>query len=97
MPWYLIFHSGRRDDGLRWNNDPVGAFKAANADEACKAAARKRGVLGTYFAVEGLPWGAEMLDTPDVEELGESEIQAARRQLEELERRFNQLPSAEGK
>lgn len=46
-------------------------FRCADAATACKAAAKRIGSMGSYFAVEGTPWGIDMLDVGVVEVLGE--------------------------
>lgn len=63
-------------------------FRAACAEDACRAAAKKMGAVGTYFAVEGTPWGVEMLDVEGVEELGAepSETDEKERRIRALER-----------
>ena len=85
----MIFNRGKREDGLRWDNTPVGVFKAPDPESACKKAAHKAGSLGTYFAVEGYPWGVQMLEVDDVEELGGSELEQAKARLRELERQVD--------
>ena len=92
MPHYMIFNSGRRQDGLRWDNTPVGVFQADDAETACKAAAADCGQLGTFFAVEGYPWGVEMLAVEGVHKLGETELESARNRLREIERRVLENP-----
>lgn len=68
---------------------PVGVWGANSGDDACKAAAKKVGQVGTYFAVEGSPWGVDMLDVEGVHELGEEETPDAQQvRIRELERQL---------
>lgn len=65
----------------------VGIFRADHAEDACKAGARKLGSVGTYFAVEGTPWGVDMIEVEGVTELGEPETgDEQERRLRALER-----------
>lgn len=62
-------------------------FRADTAEQACQAAAKKMGSMGTYFAVEGTPWGVDLVDVEGVEELGAPETEDAKeRRIRALER-----------
>jgi hypothetical protein len=95
---YMVFAAGRRylpghaaqapampPIGLVWDSSPIGVFSADSAERACQAAARKHGAAGTFFAIEGYPWGLEMVEVEGVTELGnETDPQAVR--IRDLER-----------
>jgi hypothetical protein len=83
---YMVFSGYRQneDDGITWSAAPVGVFRAGDPEAACKAAARKHGRMGSYFALEGFAWGVDMLEVEDVEELGQS----PRARLDDLESRL---------
>lgn len=49
---------------------PVAIFRCDTAEQACQAAAKKSAMMGTYFAIEGTPWGVDMIEVEGVEELG---------------------------
>jgi hypothetical protein len=49
-------------------------FRCETALQACQAAAKKTGGMGTYLAVEGFPWGIDMVGVDGVTELGDDEI-----------------------
>jgi hypothetical protein len=71
---------------LVWN--PLGVFTAATAEDACKAAAKKAQRFGSFFAVEGYPWGIDLMDT-DATEFGAeplTNLQRAENRSRELER-----------
>lgn len=77
-------HYGRPEDrprALTWDNGPLGVFQAETAELACQAAAKKNGTAGTYFAIEGYPWGLEMNQVAGVKELGADDLFAQPRQL----------------
>ena len=64
---------------LVWDNGPIGVFKVdvdgdEGAELACHAGARKHGHAGTYFAIEGYPYGLAVQAPEGVSELGEEEI-----------------------
>lgn len=59
----MIFSSHRALNHLVWDDTPVGVFPAESPDRACQAAAAASGRMGTFFAVEGRPWGVEMEST----------------------------------
>ncbi len=103
MPYFMVFQIEDRarsappgvpvDLSLKTFAVPLAAFHADTAEEACQAAAAKTKRLTSYFAIEGTPWGIDMLQvegateigaTPDDEELAET---AKERRLRELERR----------
>ena len=75
---------------LVWYNAAIGLFKADNAEDACKAAAKKVGKVGTFFACEGYPWGVELMDIEGVSELGgpPSAEDARDRKIRDLERQL---------
>lgn len=50
---------------------PVGIFRADRAEDACQAAAKRSRRMGTFFAVEGTPWGVDLIEVENVEQLGE--------------------------
>lgn len=99
LNWYMVFGAARGQQPgtyvqghdyprvLNWGSGPIGVFHAPDAESACQAAARKSGVVGTFFAVEGFPWGVELTDVSDVTELGEHQMLSEREiRLRELER-----------
>lgn len=49
---------------LDWSAPPIGVYAGDTADDACKSAAKDHGEMGTFFAVEGYPWGLELMDAP---------------------------------
>jgi hypothetical protein len=66
---YLVFGSSKRPlmgggGYLDWSAPPIGVYAAEGPEEACRSAAKDHGSMGTYFAVEGFPWGLELMDTP---------------------------------
>lgn len=76
MANFMVWGSVKRPTGfqggyyLDWSGPPLGVFVAADEDGACKAAAKKNQQFGTFFAVEGMPWGLDLLETEALE-LGE--------------------------
>lgn len=90
MNAYMVF-AGRKWEnvlgkaGINWTheNSILGVFHAPTAEDACKAAAIKAGFAGTFFAVEGTPWGIDMYES-EVEEYGAPKDPAASR-LDRLE------------
>lgn len=70
MNYYIVFGSIKRPADfmggkrLDWSNPPVGVYEAETAADACQAAASDEGQMATYFAVEGTPWGVDLLDVP---------------------------------
>jgi len=73
-------------DGFRW--EIAGVFAANNAEAACKAAAKKSGRMGNFFAIEGFPWGVEMIDTEDAVEFGGAD---SMNKIQKLENRSREL------
>lgn len=67
---------------------PCGVFRCETAELACQAAAKKVGQIGTYFAIEGTPWGIDMMAVDDVLELGHEppEEDEKERRIRALER-----------
>lgn len=65
---------------LVWDSGALGVFGVEDGPDAegraCRAAARKHGAAGTFFAVEGVPWGVEMMEAPGVSELGADDLTA---------------------
>lgn len=78
MPYYLVFGSVKRPSDfmggkhLDWGQPPIGVYQADSAADACQSAARDAGQMATYFAVEGTPWGVDLLPTPATQ-LGRSD------------------------
>lgn len=97
MNYYMVFGSEKvqnyinGETKLHWSERPIGVYSGETAEEACKAAARDANGFGTFFAVEGFPWGVELLtqtarrlgSTPSVQEL--------------LMERFNRLDATDQK
>ncbi len=95
MKFFMVFASRRelapgqvhygnadqRPRALTWEAGAMGVFRAERAELACQAAARKNGSAGTYFAIEGFPWGLEMNHVDGVEELGVDDLFAQPRRL----------------
>lgn len=97
---FLVYGSVRRPvfgggHYLDWNEKPIGVFTGNQPEDACKAAAASVGTMGTFFAVEGTPWGIELMNT-GAGELGRS-LSANERisqhldRMEELERQRQAL------
>lgn len=96
MPYFFVFQINDRDtsappgtpdrDRLATFVSTVAVFHASSGEEACRAAAAKTKNLRTYFAVEGTPWGVDMLQVEGVVELGAEPPQET-----ELERRTREL------
>jgi len=91
MAYWLVFGSKKisRAPGSTELADwtPIGVYESDASDEACKAAAQREGTMGTYFAIEGSPWGITMLQPEGVKALGQEmgpNPQAVR--IRELER-----------
>lgn len=86
---YLVCAVRPRKDtvnGLSTVVEPQAVFRAHSPEEACKIVAAKTKRLETYFAVEGFPWGVELLHDDDSVELGaeleEDDLNARMRALE---------------
>lgn len=98
MPYFLVFQIDERTTSsqetagrLKTFASPLAAFHADSGEEACQAAAAATKRLTTYFAIEGTPWGVDMMRVDGTYELGvsitdEDETPAERR-LRALERR----------
>src|SRR5690242_5190079 len=77
MNYYLVFGSIRRPTdfmggkALDWGQPPIGVYQADSPENACMAAAKDHGQMATYFAVEGIPWGVDMVEAP-ARQLGKS-------------------------
>lgn len=71
---------------IRWV--AIGVFKADTAESACQTAAKKKGQMGSYFAVEGYPWGLDLMDGGG-SEFGVEEEPLSR--LEQMEQRSREL------
>lgn len=103
MNWYLVFGSTKRPANfvggrkLDWGQPPIGVYQAETPEIACQAAAQDHGSVATMFAVEGTPWGLDMMDRAPAAQLGNTgnildrmkshldridEIEAQRQQLE---------------
>ena len=73
MNYYMVFGSIKRPltgggSRLDWAIDrqgypagPIGVYQADSPQEACQAAAADVAGMGTFFAVEGTPWGLELM------------------------------------
>lgn len=58
---------------LAWSGTPVGVFVAEDPESACRSAAQKSGTMGTFFAIEGFPWGVSLMSQGGAHELGMQE------------------------
>lgn len=54
---------------LVWDAGAIGVFRAPSPELACQAAARKVGSVGSFFALEGTPFGVMMNPVDGVDEL----------------------------
>lgn len=72
---------------LMWGA-PIGVFQADTAEAACKRAAKKVGYMGNFFAVEGSPWGVELLEDETTGEFGvdDMNVHDINQRTRELER-----------
>lgn len=68
--YYIVFGSVKRPLGgggsyLDWSSvdNPIGVFEAEAPDQACQLAAAETQSIGNFFAVEGVPWGIDMMTT----------------------------------
>lgn len=106
MGFYLVFGSVKRPSDymggkhLDWGQPPIGVYEADDAALACQSAARDNGQMATYFAIEGTPWGVDLLPTP-AHQLGRSDSPMERMaahldRLEELDEQRRQLEAAKG-
>lgn len=102
MKFYLVFGSKKRPADLiggkklDWGQPPVGIYYADDPDDACLAAAKEVGEMGTYFAVEGSPWGLDMVENPATVLLGHDDGPSARMarvldRMEETDRKIREL------
>lgn len=97
MPYFMVFAIDERTTSTRESSGalrtfaaPLAAFHADTGEQACQAAAAATKRLTTYFAVEGTPWGVDMIRVEGTRELGvalDDEESAHDRRLRELERR----------
>lgn len=79
--FYMVFTGTPREDynplvgrvtrvpGIDWGK-AVGVYRADTPEGACKRAAKSLGYVGSMFAVEGFPWGVELMADEDVGEMG---------------------------
>lgn len=94
MKYYAVW-SGVKDEDPRGREriswGLAGIFKAENAESACQAAARKSQRMGTFFAIEGYPWGIDLMEQTASEFGIEDRVSEAERQGRELEQKIAQL------
>lgn len=101
MSFYLVFGSTKRPKGfmggtyLDWGNPPIGVYEAATPEDACRQAAADSGTFGTYFAIDGFPWGIELMHS-GARQLGrreplEERLHAALDKLEQTDRAIEQF------
>ena len=83
--YYMVFAGQKHEGKLHWSA-PVGVFETDKAEEACQAAAKKVGWMGSYFAVEGFPWGIDLLETDATEFGADSNVNPLENRIRELER-----------
>lgn len=104
MAFYIVFGSQKRPTdfmggkALDWGQPPIGVYSADSAEKACQAAAKDHGQMATYFAVEGTPWGIDMMEAPATQ-LGRTDSPMDRMakhldRIEELDRQRAQLEAA---
>lgn len=117
MSYYIVFGSIKRPADfmggkrLDWNQPPVGVYEAATPQDACQAAASDQGQMATYIAVEGTPWGIDLMDAP-ARQLGKTlnanermadhldridRLEEQRRELEQRKTREERIRAAEAK
>jgi len=91
--FFMVFagtkQSSSSDDSdkyIAWSG-PIAVFEADSAEEACQSCAKKVGWMGSYFAIEGFPWGVELFEAP-AREFG-ADTKLTRR--EEMELRTREL------
>lgn len=105
MPYFLVLECGNRRENavpgfakVQTYAAPVAVFKADNGEDACRACAAKTGRLTQYFAVEGVPWGIEMISVENVEELGAEKTPENdhERRMRELEMRTHRMEREAG-
>ena len=69
---------------LEWHI--VGVFETDSAEKACQAAAKKAERFGSFFAVEGFPWGIDLLETEATEFGADPQPMSRLKQLENRSR-----------
>ena len=86
---YMVFGSIKRPlvgggSYLDWAlvHNPLGVYQGDTPDDACRAAAADTNNMGTFFAIEGTPWGIEMMAG------GSTQFGRKESALERLERRL---------
>lgn len=105
MNWYIVFASEKRPANfvggkrLDWGQPPIGVYRAESPEEACQAAAQDHGSVSTMFAVEGTPWGLDMMERPAATQLGNTgnvmdRIAGHLNRIDELEEGRRQLEAA---
>lgn len=72
--YYMVFGSRKSPiwpggSKLVWS-EPLGVYAAHDPTEACKAAAHDSEAMGTFFAIEGFPWGLELMNV-NAKQLGQ--------------------------
>jgi len=95
MAYYMVLAGDKRQatpltpSHIEWGQI-IGVFSADDGEAACKAAAVKRGSAGTYFAVEGYPWGLSMMDAGTASELGADDpLDPLQTRIRDLERQLH--------
>lgn len=72
----MVFGSARRPQGftggtyLDWSKGIIGVYQCETVEDAFTAAAKDSNDVGTFFVVEGTPYGVELSDTKHVKKLG---------------------------
>lgn len=68
MSFFIVFGSKKRPHGftggtyLDWvSGGIIGVYEADTPDDACTQAAKDSNDVGTFFAVEGTPFGTELI------------------------------------
>jgi hypothetical protein len=75
---------------LEWH--VTGVFVADSAEQACRAAAKKTQVFGSFFAIEGFPWGVDLMET-EATEFGQDQLLS---KSERLANRIRELEKETG-
>lgn len=92
MKYYMVYAMTKHVDPVKMDGStvniwtPTGVYGALSAEAACQAAARATQRVGNFFAVEGFPWGVELLE-PDAVEFAGGEAT----KLQQLEIRSREL------